>query len=899
MLNFKENILTDDFAINAYVEKVISLLSECPTTTDMAKYNALKDRDTKIEQCYEKDKEGNRVRRGYFYTGCAFDVETTTPKQTLLKKGSETYIVDGENLIYRGKKIPYNRDAFCDFGEFEKPLFSYVYHTQFMVCGMYFVARTMEMFMRFVHRLATSMKVFERTVNNGKKDVHVMPHLLCYIANLNHEWSFMRGYIDDEEVTKHFAKGATEPLSIVYHNAIEFRECLGVFGYSLEKVAKTYCKTKKMKGDLDYSLLRNSQTELTDKEKTYCYNDVKILDELCYVAFDMYECKGKPIPMTQTGIIRGMCKEAVQQGGKRKLKGLFGMMCAENYKLMPYAETKKTITRGKNAGKEKIVREADKAKYLQWREFLYQGGYSHSNIIYTNTVYEGVTCCDVTSDYPHQLNARYFPAGKIVHMDLTVDEDYKKAVSIIDDYGNVEKRQHCAIFQLHIISLKPRTTHSFISQSKVMNWEEVDRQRNGIDFAPSACIVDNGRLLSGSDLVIMANEVDIANLKALYETEFVIVDCWYFTQRKKCPQAMLDVMNELYHKKNVLKKEIKVAKAKGVSAEFLEDMDKEYVRLKQLINSVYGMFGTRIYTDTTIIENGEFVRVSEEEHAEKTGEAYKTFDEKCKKQVFNPYIAYWCTSYARATLVRFIAEYPNTILQYDTDSLYFHTIPNEFCSQEEIEGLRKAIDSYNEKTLLNNNYRYKGDENMADLGTFEIDDPSIRFKCLGAKRYVYEYWDKDANGDKVKKVKPVIAGCNKKAFIEYCEKTNSDPFEFFRNHLTLSLSWSKKTSCAYRKDKTPIYETVTDYQGHTEKVEIRTYCAIYQIPFSMSFKEQWFDTKIETIKYMAKFEKDLSACHLLDDLLKSSACGENWGDSTLIKTGKKKRYPYTRKSETR
>ena len=140
--------------------------------------------------------------------------------------------------------------------------------------------------------------------------------LVCWIANMSFEFQFMRRRFDwDQGEFDFFAKEERQPLKATYHG-IEFREALSISGGSLEHLAKTFCKTQKLVGDLDYRIERNSKTILTDKEKAYCENDVVILAEFSEYMFTHYIRKYRKVPLTKTSMImdqykrnlRNMCK---------------------------------------------------------------------------------------------------------------------------------------------------------------------------------------------------------------------------------------------------------------------------------------------------------------------------------------------------------------------------------------------------------------------------------------------------------------------------------------------------------------------------------------------------------------------------------------------------------------
>ena len=194
----------------------------------------------------------------------------------------------------------------------------------------------------------------------------------------------------------------------------------------------------------------------------------------------------------------------------------------------------------------------------------------------------------------------------------------------------------------------------------------------------------------------------------------------------------------------------------------------------------------------------------------------------------SPYIAYWCTSYARALLIKYIAKYPELIVQYDTDSLYFIT-DTDIVSSERINEFLTDLNEYNIKIGKKNNRLFKDNKHFYDLGAWNIDSKdSNGFKGLGAKRYLIE----KADGT----FKPVVAGMVKSSFMEHLKRTGETAFEAFRDDMTVSKIISRKLASKYfdgYNDNNEHYINVTDYQGNEELVQIGTYHALFPIAFNM------------------------------------------------------------------
>jgi hypothetical protein len=632
-----------------------------------------------------------------------------------------------------------------------KPLFAFLYHIQICINGTYFSMRDIRCIIPFFRGLCQEVKKY--------KEKKYQPVLVLWVANLGHEYAFLKKQLAKVGITDLFAKDERQPLRICLQNCVELRECLGLFGRSLDDIAKSYTTTQKLKGDLDYNLIRVPfATELTDAEKAYCKNDVVILDELSEVAFEKFTDKGLKMPMTKTGILRQKCKRAIHN---------IRYEYRDNEKLMPKTEF----------------------EYYIMRRFMFAGGLSGTSPLFVGIFVERSKCADITSDYPAQMNHRLYPAGELIETAPENIMKYKGKFKII----------------LFTCNLRPKTKHAVISKHKVLNFENTDycefttRCRN--------CVVINGKLLFADNVCLLLNDVDIKALSELYYFENVLIyRAWYFTKKARAPKFLRDCMNSDYLTKQQLK-------ATGQSETIL------YKESKSAVNSYFGMTCTRLYDCLYCFD--------EDIEDIKPRAAELSYNEQRQKMWLSPYIGYWCTSYARSILIHYIAKYPDLILQYDTDSLYYITDTNKVPA-ERIAEFENDLLNYNRRISLLNKRIFNNDMHFDDLGAWEIDKADyIGFKGLGAKRYLLQ----KANGD----LKPVVAGMVKKSFTEYVEKNHVNPFDVFKNDLTLSRVSSRKLASKYfdNPDNKVIPVKVTDYQGHTEIVEIYTYHALFAIEFKM------------------------------------------------------------------
>lgn len=652
---------------------------------------------------------------------------------------------NAESYLYCGGG--YDTESTTIVNEEGKPQCAFVYHVQIMINGQYIYFRDINLLTPFLQMLCDEI---ENRFENAK--------LIIWAANLAHEWAFFKRQLDKVGISEIFAKTKRDPLKITIRKQIEFRECLGLFGKSLAKIAETYTKTQKLKGDLDYNLIRTWRTTITDTEYQYNRNDVQILDELSYIAFEKFTKHGLKIPMTQTGIIRQKCKNTIYN---------YKAECKANELLMP----------------------KDEKTYYEFRRFLYCGGLSGSNVRYVGKKLQHIKSADLTSDYPAQINHRLYPSGEL--KECAPDEIAK------------HKHQY-RIFEVFIQKMQATTSHAIFSKHKIMNFKST---RNAI--------INNGKIQYIENVKIMINNIDLQALLKVYNfTGFFVLRCWYFTHKSKAPKFLLKCMNDDYKLKHELKEQLKTLKE---DTEQYKNCERELKEVKARVNSYYGMCATRLYD--CIYKYNENTKDIEEEAAE------KEYNELKQNVWLSPYIAYWCTSYARQILIDLIAKYPDVIIQYDTDSLYYRT---DLPQSKDFEA---DLKQWNKRKEMQNNGIFTGDKCYTDLGAWEIEKNEYKyFKCLGAKRYLYETIDGY--------IKPVVAGLPKESFRRYVKENNLDPFAIFDNDLTLNKVTSNKLASAYFDGET-YYIKVTDYEGFTDIVEIGTYHALYNIEFTLKMSADY------------------------------------------------------------
>ena len=197
----------------------------------------------------------------------------------------------------------------------------------------------------------------------------------CYVHNLSYEFQFLRNIF---KIKKIFSRKSRKVMKCELEDFnFEFRCSYYMSGVSLEKLADIYqLNTKKLVGELDYNIQRNSKTELTTQELAYCENDCLVVYE--YILEELKQYKNlKSIPLTSTGHVR------------KELKDLI----SEDYKYKNYVRNS--------------VNKDPHIYNLLIQAFM--GGYTHANWILADEIIKDVDSFDFTSSYPFCMVSYKYP----------------------------------------------------------------------------------------------------------------------------------------------------------------------------------------------------------------------------------------------------------------------------------------------------------------------------------------------------------------------------------------------------------------------------------------------------------------------------------------------------------
>lgn len=643
--------------------------------------------------------------------------------------------------------------------------------------------RTSYEFFNFLKELKAAVDKYNKIYDGRTKAI-------IWVANLAHEWSFIKyGLTKLFKVNKYFAKS---PRDILYIDLgfCEFRECIGLFGHSLADIAKNWTQTQKLKDDLDYSLTRTRITELSETEKAYCRNDVIILTEMHTAVFKAYTQDNGSIviPYTRSGFVRLKLKNAINCDSDLTEQRT---ECIENYtKDGKPLKNNVALLKKKN---RKLFESAE-----QWnicRKWGYSGGLCGSNIDFVGKLQHNIYCADLTSDYPAQFVHEKYPCGELKQVNR------RKWPGVLSS-----GRPFFVVLQIQ--NIESKTHHATLSKHKVLNYKP---PYNEIYGEPIDDVIYNGKIRKAKNIIVVWNDIDLKAYEMIYKITYRPLVAWQFSGYNKLPAWLINSMLEDYEKKAVLKKE-------GQKDTVL------YRDSKSNVNTYYGVCATRPQNTYDKFVDGLF-----------EPEKLKDFSDIKYNTWLNPYFAFWCTSYARKILMTFISKFPDNIIQYDTDSLYYR----------DCDELKTAIDKYNKNIIEKNQRLFKDNphkELLLDLGTWDIEKCYVDFLPLGAKKYI----KRDSNGT----LTTVIAGLPKSSIPDKIIKEGiKKPFDYFNPlkrfidentyKIIIEHLFTGKFASVYDDRPDTYYKTITDYQGNSILQECGCYHALQPVDFTLSLAYEY------------------------------------------------------------
>ena len=410
------------------------------------------------------------IQYAYYWNEFPFDIL----KKDIVKSGKhKMYQRHPMTFDIETSKIPTDDD-----GHYQ----AFMYIWQVCIEGNVVFGRRWEELQEFMHQVVNAYKLTE-----GER-------VVVYVHNLSFEWQFIQDYFNFVDV---FAMASRSILTAKTAH-LEFRCSYKLSNMSLAKFIENTPNTLHYKGvdDLDYDTVRTPDTQLSEVELGYCFNDVKGLYE-CVMEL-LKEDNIATIPLTSTGYVRRDCRHAMNKNKNNRKMFLRSRLTLLQYKLL--------------------------------RE-CFRGGNTAGDRYLTNLILKNVGSYDLSSSYPFQMIAREYPLGKWNY-------------GVIPDIRTLEEynRKYCTIarYTFKNIRLRDEKPIPYIPQSKCL---AIGNDRE----------IYNGRILHADCLTISMTNIDFDIVKEQYEYDEIAVEEFHYSRKGLLPKELRDTIMYYFEKKSKLK----------------------------------------------------------------------------------------------------------------------------------------------------------------------------------------------------------------------------------------------------------------------------------------------------------------------------------------------------------
>ena len=338
--------------------------------------------------------------------------------------------------------------------------------------------------------------------------------VIVWVHNLSFEFGFLRGLYKND-ISELFCKEKDAPIKFRLLGNIEFRCSYSLTNMSLDKLSKDFTTTKKLVGDLDYNILRNSTTPLTDDEECYCDNDVIILCEFAIYVYSHLIIDGK-IPLTSTGILRAEVKHnAYESKGRKQVSSYI----RNNFPSKPL--------------------------YDLMMNYAFIGGITHAKASICGDKLTNIESFDFTSSYPAVMlqPQYYYPERWIYTKEFNPDKLH--------------------MFLVEYSEFMTKTQHSLFSSSKAVKI--------------SNAIIDNGRIRYATTIRLLVLDIDMDWIERAYDYKSKKIIKMWESNKIRLPEYLTQPIINAYvekakkkrNKENYVNEKSKVNSAYGLTVQRL------------------------------------------------------------------------------------------------------------------------------------------------------------------------------------------------------------------------------------------------------------------------------------------------------------------------------------------
>lgn len=396
------------------------------------------------------------------------------------------------------------------------------------------------------------------------------------------------------------------------------------------------CGLEKAKGDWDYSLIRTSETPLTEEELFYAKRDVQVIPAYLKYLLNANEWLqqqdfGRRV-LTKTSLVRQMAMKRIGQNRLKKANGkemtllwMFEMTCKQ--------QLPKTF------------------EQYALRKSCFRGGFTFTSGVAANRVLENVASLDVTSMHHAFINGRYVPmdfamaSEKTLHFNMehvlncsveTVLKNYEKpfacAFHACFTFKNIRLKKGSCFERWQValipsgkfrINIVPGT--DYVLDERNVDVENYIREKGWHDFADNPTFAF-GKLYKANSCSLFLSELELWCIAQVYDWDEIEVEFGESTVKYKLPPDYVTLQsNNLFEMKNDAKvinknyregvpydRDIPDTIPIGIKNSLLNGTCNEAFfesyytsTVKGMFNGIYGTMAQDVYKPSYTVEEGE------------------------------------------------------------------------------------------------------------------------------------------------------------------------------------------------------------------------------------------------------------------------------------------------------
>lgn len=576
------------------------------------------------------------------------------------------------------------------------------------------------------------------------------------------------------------AKSKHEIVMCTVFDCLEFRDSYSYSEKSLEAMGEEL-GLNKLK--YDYRKIRHSGTELTPDELAYCCRDCEILQLYYTKQSDLYRGVSK-IPLTATLRVKRIMLEKMRLTDSKS--GLMMGMIRKR-QLNPASPADLLV--------------------LQHLRIAFFGGFNYCNLVHKGELMHDVDDFDANSHYIAQILLHKFPKNRFEPLPLP-----ERAEELIKHSGIYKNKAMLITFRYYDLeAILPDVAFLPIYNKNYIECELVDRKSM---VTHKMMHMHTGIMtLTDVDFYLMSKYYKMRNIKILQVlgSDYGVL-----------PDYITSTCTDLYIKKSTAKAALKeIKKERKPTAE----EQAAYDLVKRQLNRVYGIF-VQDPVKANYMYNGVSVVVD------------PTDKITTKRTQYSPVLyqwGVWVAAWARFELLTLFGAlcqdteadgtkyYSNKILYCDTDSIKGHDLNLSIIAQYN-ENVKKRVRKYAETKRI-------PFELLDGLGEFEREHYD-HFKAIGLKQYAYI----TPNGvfryhiSGLAQPKPDEEGVERCYFDKF--DTLYEKLEALDQDMIVEPEESGLLKQIFGGERDA--EQITDYQGNTQSVKVRSYVLLVPRGFNCS-----------------------------------------------------------------